>query len=133
MNEVWVSEATVLAIHDQMLMRFGGGPGIRDRGLLESALAQPLQSYGGEDLYPRLTDKAARLAFGMIRNHPFVDGNKRVGAALLGAVLRVNGWDLPVAKGALADAVLEVASGSWGFEARSEWVAAHAVAGAVSD
>jgi death-on-curing protein len=66
-----------LAIHEASLERFGGLPGLRDEGLLESALAQPFQTFGGAELYPTFAEKAARYAYGIARNHPFLDGNKR--------------------------------------------------------
>ena len=65
-------------MHAASIQRFGGLPGVRDEGLLESALAQPSQSFGGTELYPTLEEKAARLAFGLAKNHAFLDGNKRV-------------------------------------------------------
>ncbi len=82
-----------IAIHDASIARFGGLAGVRDEGLLESALAQPWQTFGGRDLYPNDVEKVCRLAFGVIRDHPFVDGNKRVGTALLGAGLRMAGFE----------------------------------------
>lgn len=78
----WPDIPTVLAIHSLSLRRFGGADGVRDMRLLESALTQPLATFHGVDLYPSGIMKAARLAYGIIRNHPFHDGNKRTGAAL---------------------------------------------------
>ena len=80
-----------LSIHDASIARFGGLPGVRDGSLLDSATQQPSQSFGGVELYPTLDEKAARLAYGLIKNHAFLDGNKRVGTACLGAMLRLNG------------------------------------------
>ena len=76
----WLSLAEVLELHRRLIEQSGGMPGLRDLGLLESSLAQPHQSFGGVDLYPGLIAKAAALGFSLIQNHPFVDGNKRVGA-----------------------------------------------------
>lgn len=79
----------VEAIHNEAISRFGGMPGLRDPGLLDSALAQPFQTFGGVDLYPTLAQKAARYAWGIARNHPFADGNKRTAAACMAAYLRI--------------------------------------------
>jgi death-on-curing protein len=73
----------VLELHRQVMEQSGGLLGIRDLGALESALAQPRMTFGGVDLYPTLIEKASALAFSIINNHPFVDGNKRVGHAAL--------------------------------------------------
>ena len=86
-----VAKDQVIAIHDVAIARFGGLPGVRDEGLLDSALAQPWQTFGGRDLYEGDVAKVCRLYCGVIRNHPFTDGNKRTGAALLGASLRLCG------------------------------------------
>lgn len=86
-----VAKDQVLAIHDAAIARFGGLPGVRDEGLLDSALAQPWQTFGGRDLYKGDVAKACRLCYGVIRDHPFTDGNKRTEAALLGASLRLCG------------------------------------------
>ena len=73
------SKRQILLLHRELIDASGGADGIRDEGLLDSAHMMPLQSYGGEDLYPTIIDKAACLAFGLINNHPFIDGNKRIG------------------------------------------------------
>ena len=114
-----------VAIHDASLARFGGLAGIRDEGLLESALAQPFASFGGRDLYPTIAEKAARLAFGLARNHPFLDGNKRVATACLGVFLRLNGYAFRPSADELLDIMLRVAAGTASFEELSAWVAQH--------
>lgn len=85
------SKEDVLKIHALLIAKFGGLDGLRDDGLLESTLAQPFQSFGGKELYPSIQAKACRYAFGVIKNHPFIDGNKRTAAALLGVYLRMSG------------------------------------------
>ena len=67
-------------LHDELCKETGGIQGVRDEGLLQSAISAPFQSYGGTDIFPSLQQKAARLAFGLVKNHPFLDGNKRIGA-----------------------------------------------------
>ena len=86
-----IDKETALAIHSAAVARFGGLDGVRDKGLLESALAQPFQTFGGEELYPTVAQKAARYAYGIASNHPFADGNKRTATAVMGAFLRMNG------------------------------------------
>lgn len=82
----------VVELHRAILDRTGGTDGIRDLGLLESALAQPKASFGGVDLHATIVDKAAALCFSAVRNHPFVDGNKRVGHAAMETFLLLSGW-----------------------------------------
>lgn len=74
-----LTKEQVLLLHSQLIQEFGGSDGLREEGLLESALASPFQSFGGEDLYPSIQAKAAQLGYGLIKNHPFLDGNKRIG------------------------------------------------------
>lgn len=121
----WPDIPTVLAIHSLSLRRFGGVDGVRDMRLLESALTQPLATFHGVDLYPSGIMKAARLAYGIIRNHPFHDGNKRTGAALLGALILADGKELITENLELSDVVLTLASGEWEWEQWWQWVNEH--------
>ena len=79
-----LTKEQILLLHSQLVKEFGGSLDIRDDSLLESAINTPFQTYGGEELYPTLLDKASRLCFGLVKNHPFVDGNKRIGRGLFG-------------------------------------------------
>ena len=88
---VWLKKALVLAIHDRQLAEHGGSAGVRDEGLLESALARPQQSHAYGDPAPDLADLAAVLAYGLARNHPFVDGNKRTAAVCCETFVELNG------------------------------------------
>ena len=110
-----VSRAAAETIHDGLVARFGGLSGVRDGGALEAALAQPWQSFGGVELYPTLEEKAARLCFEVVTQHPFNDGNKRCGAALMGALLRANGARFKPRAADYLAAVLSVADGSAGY------------------
>ncbi|MBR3225793.1 MAG: type II toxin-antitoxin system death-on-curing family toxin [Atopobiaceae bacterium] len=121
-----ISKAEALAIHDASLARFGGLPGVRDEGLLDSAVRQPSQSFGGQELYPTLDEKAARLAYGLIKNHAFLDGNKRVGTACLGAMLRLNGREFRLGAAELLATMMGVADGSVSCEELAAWVLAQA-------
>ena len=86
----WVLRETVLALHEQLLAEFGGSAGIRDEGLLESALARPANKLAYKT--PSVFDLAAAYAFGLVKNHPFIDGNKRTGFAVAVVFLEVNGY-----------------------------------------
>jgi death-on-curing protein len=84
----------VLRIHQEVIRVSGGSVGLRERSALESAIAQPFQGFGDEDHYPTLVAKAAALGYFLIQNHPFVDGNKRVGHAAMSIFLNMNGYDI---------------------------------------
>ena len=81
----------ILLLHEQLIAETGGSSGLRDEGMLDSALNAPFQTFGGEGVYPSLQQKAARLCFGLVKNHPFVDGNKRIGAHVMLVFLALNG------------------------------------------
>lgn len=104
----------VLAIHAHQIALYGGALGIRDRGLLESALAMPETSYGGEELHPTLYEKAAAYLFHVVKNHSFVDGNKRVGLALCLVFLRLNRIRIRASDNELVSLVLGVVMGRFG-------------------
>ena len=95
--------------------------GVRDEGLLDSALAQPFQTFSGQELYPGPIEKACRYAFGIIRNHPFADGNKRTGTALMGAYLRMSGLRFKPAHDELLATMLGVADGTVSYDDLVEW------------
>jgi len=101
----------VLAIHADQIARYGGPLGIRDGRLLESALAMPEATYSGEDLHPTLTEKAAAYLFHLVKNHAFVDGNKRVGLAVALAFLAMNDVTIRGSDDELVDLVYGVAEG----------------------
>ena len=116
------SRDDVCAIHSAAIARFGGLDGVRDEGMLASALAQLFQTFGGEELYPSAVEKACRYAVGIISGHPFLDGNKRTGAALLGTYLRMCGVGFAPDHAAFLSAMLSVAEGSMGYEELVKWV-----------
>ena len=90
----YISSQDVLYLHEIAIEKFGGAQGVIDFGLLESAVAQPLMTFSGVDLYPTLADKAAILAFSLANNHPFIDGNKRTAHMAMMAMLKINGQKL---------------------------------------
>ncbi len=120
---IWIPLDVVLAIHEDQLAQYGGAPGLRDQGLLESALARPLNlaAYGEPDV----AGLATAYAYGIVRNHPFVDGNKRTGFALLEVFLIRNGWHLDADDIACIQAMLGLAAGDLDEERFAEWVRAH--------
>ncbi|MDM9385389.1 type II toxin-antitoxin system death-on-curing family toxin [Chlorogloeopsis sp. ULAP01] len=112
----------VLELHRRVIEQSGGAFGIRDVGLLESAIAQPRMTFGGEELYPSLLEKAAALGFSIIMNHPFVDGNKRTGHAATETFLVLNGIEINASVDEQERVVLAIASGELGREAFVEWL-----------
>ena len=111
LNPRFLTKEYVTAIHADQINKYGGGPGLRDVGLLESALAQPRATFGGEWLHPTLFDMAAAYLFHLVENHPFLDGNKRVGTATAIVFLELNQIEINVDEAELADFVLQVAQG----------------------
>ena len=122
MNGFAFSQQDVLAIHAAAIARFGGIGGVRDEGILKSALAQPFQTFGDKHLYPAPIEKACRYAFGIISGHPLLDGNKRTGAARLGTYLRVSGIDFKPDHASFLETILGVADGSVGYDELVRWV-----------
>lgn len=122
----WISKTTVLAIHDEQLAEHGGQPGIRDEGLLESALARPQNqfAYGSG---PDLCDVAAAYAFAISKNHPFLDGNKRVSLVVCETFLNLNGLDLAAAEEETYKVWLNLAAGKIGEQEFAEWLRSNAL------
>ncbi len=124
-NVVWVREDVVLAVHLRQLAEHGGGEGIRDEGLLQSALARPqnLLAYG--DPPPELASLAAAYAYGIARNHPFVDGNKRTALIVARLFLLLNGMDLVATQEEKYSIFLALAAGDLSEEGLANWVRVH--------
>ena len=117
----------VLELHEKIIERLGGATGIRDIGALQSALAQPQMTFGGQELYPKTFDKAAALGFSLIQNHAFVDGNKRVGHASMEVFLILNGYQFDASIDEQEEVVLQVASSQLSQDEFAQWVAHHMV------
>ncbi len=115
----------VLELHRLVLEQSGGLGGVRDLGGLESALAQPQMAFGGQELYPGLAEKAAALGFSLVCNHPFVDGNKRVGHAAMETFLVLNGWELAAGVQEQEQVILRLAAGNLKREEFTAWVQSH--------
>lgn len=107
----FLSLPEVIEIHRDQIERYGGSLGVRDFGLLQSAIAMPMAQFGGEFLHGDLFEMAAAYLFHLVQNHPFIDGNKRVGAATADVFLTMNGHELTAPEDAYADLVLAVAQG----------------------
>lgn len=120
---VWVRLETILAVHDEQLAEHGGQPGVRDLGLLEGALARPRQRYAyGSAALPEL---AASLAFGIARNHPFIDGNKRASLVAAELFLHLNGAELHATDEDFVVTFLKLAADELSEAELSSWIAAH--------
>ena len=120
-----LSKEQVIALHAQLIEETSGVGGLRDEGLLDSALNAPFQSFGNVEPFPSIQQKAARLGYGLIMNHPFVDGNKRIGAHVMLVFLALNGIELDYTQDELANVILSVASGETGFEQLLKWIISH--------
>jgi death-on-curing family protein len=107
----FISLEEVLELHDDQISSFGGTPGVRDEGLLESALAQPQATFGGQFLHPTIAAKAAAYLYHIAMNHPFIDGNKRSAFAVTDTFLRLNGFSLNLTDDRVYDLVMQVAEG----------------------
>lgn len=112
-------------MHSQLIEQFGGEAGIRDEALLDSALQSPFQTFDGEDLFPSVQAKAARLGYGLIKNHCMIDGNKRIGAHSMLVLPALNGIELKYTQKELYEMILEVASGEKEYDDLLEWVLEH--------
>ena len=121
----YLSLAEVLELHRRIIEQTGGAGGLRDLGALESALAQPAATFDAHDLHPTLSDKAAALGFSLIQNHPFVDGNKRVGHAALDAMLMLNGGELHASVDEAERTILAVAGSQLDRPGFADWVSRH--------
>lgn len=119
---VWIIRAFALAIHERQLAEHGGGAGVRDEALLESALARPQQLYSYGDPPPDLAALAASLAYGLARNHPFVDGNKRTAAVACETFVMLNGAILDAEDLELYPAYLALAEGSLSESEFADWL-----------
>ena len=118
---VTLSATQLVALHGELMKAFGGRRGLRDRAALEAAAARPGMTFDGEDLYPDLAAKAAALMHSLVLNHPFVDGNKRVGAAAAELVVEVNGYRLRADDPDLERIAFSTAKGELSAEALAIW------------
>lgn len=122
---IWVTADDVILIHSRVISVTGGIDGLRDRPGLEAAIAAPLQTFGGQELFPSDVEKIARLGFGLASNHAFTDGNKRIGAMMTQLLLKWNGYRLILAQGELADMFIAIADGQKTAQELLTWIQNH--------
>ena len=121
------SKEKVLLLHKLIAQETGGSIGVRDEGLLESALEVAFSGFGGEEFYPTKEEKGARIGFNLISNHAFVDGNKRIGMYVMLTFLEVNGIHMDCTNDDVATAGLSVAAGKMDYDALLAWVREHRI------
>lgn len=122
---IWIKTEDVILLHSRIIQKSGGIDGLRDRASLDAAIAAPLQSFGGQDLFPTDIEKIARLGYGLATNHAFIDGNKRIGAMLVQLLLKWNGYQLVLRSGELADMFIAIADGSSDAYDLLGWIQTH--------
>jgi death-on-curing protein len=115
----------VAALHEKLIEATGGSFGVRDAGLLESAVLNCYQTFGDDELYPGIEEKAARTAFGICKNHPFIDGNKRAAVTTMLVLLRVNNIELSYTQRELIALGLGIAGGEIAYENILDWIHTH--------
>ena len=122
-----LTKGQILMLHSQLIESTGGCDEVRDAGLLDSAIESPFQSFGGKELYPSIQAKAARLCYGLVKNHAMLDGNKRIGAHAMLVFLAINGYELKYTQKELSDLILEVADGKKEYEDILQWILEHEI------
>ena len=122
-----LSKPQILLLHEQLIAETGGSSGLRDEGMLDSALNTPFQTFAGKDVYPSLQQKASRLCFGLVKNHPFVDGNKRIGAHVMLVFLALNGIELQHTQTELSEVILQLAAGTLQSTDLLDWILSHQI------
>lgn len=120
-----ISKEQVMVLHSHLISETEGSDGIRDEGLLESAIAAPFQSFGNTEAFPSTLQKAARLGYGLIKNHAFIDGNKRTGVHCMLVFLALNGIELDYTQDELSDVVISVAAGALDLDGLLQWIIKH--------
>lgn len=120
-----LSKEQILFMHKQLIDETGGLDGVRDEALLDSAINAPFQKFGGDDSFPTVQQKAARLCFGIIKNHAFIDGNKRIGTHTMLVFLALNGIEISYTQKELYQTILDLASGKLELDSLTHWIIEH--------
>ena len=120
-----LTKKQIIAMHGKLASLTGGAAGVREEALLDSALEQPFQAFGGEDLFPTVQAKATRLAFGLAKNHALLDGNKRIACHSMLVFLALNGIELDYSQQELSDTFFALASGTLDEAGLLEWIGKH--------
>ena len=122
---ITLTKEQIIMLHKAIYERYGGSCGVLNEGMLDSALQAPFQTFGGEELFPDTKDKIMRLAYGLIKNHSFRDGNKRIGALVLLVLLELNGWHVNATNEEFADIIMGIAASEKDDEDLKQWVESH--------
>ena len=122
---IGLSRDQIIMLHKAIYERYGGDHGVLNEGMLDSALLVPFQTFGGEELYPETKDKIIRLAYGLIKNHSFRDGNKRIGALVLLTLLELNGYRVKATNKEFADIIMGIAASEKNEKDLKVWVEEH--------
>ena len=122
---IWLNKEQIMYLHSEIINATGGDKAMRDEKLLESALLSPMQTYDLKELYPTTIDKAVRLAYCLTKNHPFIDGNKRIGVHAMLVTLKLNRITLSYTQEELSTLFLKLASGEENYEGLKDWVLKH--------
>ena len=122
---ITLTKEQIFMLHEAIYERYGGSCGVLNEGMLDSALQAPFQTFGGEELFPDTKDKILRLAYGLIKNHSFRDGNKRIGALVLLVLLELNGWHVNATNEEFADIIMGIAASEKDDEDLKQWVESH--------
>lgn len=120
-----LSKEQIILLHSNLISETGGSEGIRDEQLLESAINAPFQTFDNIEVFPSIQQKAARLGYGLIKNHAFVDGNKRIGTHAMLVFLALNKIELEYTQSELSDTILKIASDEYSFEDLLKWILDH--------
>ncbi len=120
-----LSKEDIILLHSALVETTGGSDGIRDEALLDSAVRAPFQTFDNSEIYPTVMQKAARLCFGLVKDHAFVDGNKRIGAHAMLVFLALNGIEIECGQGELSEMILSVAAGNTDAEDIEKWLLEH--------
>ena len=122
---ITLTKEQIIMLHEAIYERYGGSCGVLNEGMLDSALKAPFQTFGGEELFPDTKDKILRLAYGLIKNHSFRDGNKRIGALVLLVLLELNGWHVNATNEEFADIIMGIAASEKDDEDLKQCVESH--------
>ena len=122
---ITLTKEQIIKLHEMIYERYGGALGVLNEGMLDSALQAPFQTFGGEELFPDDKEKIIRLAYGLIKNHSFRDGNKRIGALVLLVMLKLNGYRVNATNEEFTDIIMGIAASEKDDEDLKKWVEAH--------
>ncbi len=122
---IWLTKEQIIFLHSEIIKETGGINGLRDEGMLDSAITTPFVTFDSVEMFPTLCEKVVRLAYGLVKNHPFVDGNKRIGAHTMLVCFALNGIELDYSQDELAEIFLSLADGSCSYDNLLQWVTEH--------